>query len=319
MRKFIGAVVSFAILGVIYWRIDLTRLGAVLGAIDGLWLALGFLLMAPPILLSAWRLKALVPQGVGLRFTEATKLILAGAVLNMVLPSKMGDIAKAWFMTERGRLSGSFALSLVVFEKAWDLLALLAFCAFGLLAYPGKGPGYWAMTAAVAVGLATGLAMVSSNGFAQAVFALALKFAPRGLAPKLEGLRAAWLEMHAYFWADGGRAARVMAASVVIWFLHLLQIWIFILALGAWTPFLANLALAPLAILAGLLPLTLAGIGTRDAMLILFYAPYMAAPSGAALGILCTLRYVLPALAGLPFLGQYLGAVRRVSRGAGPF
>ncbi|MEE9195587.1 MAG: UPF0104 family protein, partial [Alphaproteobacteria bacterium] len=110
-----------------------------------------------------------------------------------------------------------------------------------------------------------------------------------------------------------------MAGSVVIWFLHLLQIWIFILALGAWTPFLANLALAPLAILAGLLPLTLAGIGTRDAMLILFYAPYMAAPSGAALGILCTLRYVLPALAGLPFLGQYLGAVRRVGRGTGPF
>ena len=32
---------------------------------------------------------------------------------------------------------------------------------------------------------------------------------------------------------------------------------------------LGLLALAPLAILAGLLPLTLAGIGTRDAMLIL--------------------------------------------------
>jgi len=98
--------------------------------------------------------------------------------------------------------------------------------------------------------------------------------------------------------------------SLAIWFLHLVQIWMLILALNAAVPFLDNLALAPLAILAGLLPLTFAGIGTRDAALIFFFAPYMAAPVGAALGLLCTLRYVLPAIAGLPFLGAYLGVLR---------
>jgi len=55
--------------------------------------------------------------------------------------------------------------------------------------------------------------------------------------------------------------------------------WFFILSLKAWTPFLANLALAPLAILAGLLPLTLAGIGTRDAALIALYQPFFNAPT----------------------------------------
>ncbi len=93
----------------------------------------------------------------------------------------------------------------------------------------------------------------------------------------------------------------VCVTSVFIWFLHLLQIWMFILALRAQTPFLANLALAPLAILAGLLPLTLAGIGTRDAALIFFYRPYLDAPTAVALGILCTMRYVLPAIGGIPF------------------
>jgi uncharacterized membrane protein YbhN (UPF0104 family) len=59
-----------------------------------------------------------------------------------------------------------------------------------------------------------------------------------------------------------------------------------------------------------LLPLTLAGIGTRDAALILFYRPYLNAPTAAALGILCTMRYVLPALGGLPFLSSYLPSLR---------
>jgi len=126
------------------------------------------------------------------------------------------------------------------------------------------------------------------------------------LAAKIAKLATAWSEMHRYFWASPTRLAKVAFTSVFIWFLHLLQIWMFILALRAWAPFLANLALSPLAILAGLLPLTFAGIGTRDAALVLFYAPYFDAPIAAALGLLCTARYILPALGGLPFAGSYL-------------
>jgi uncharacterized membrane protein YbhN (UPF0104 family) len=120
--------------------------------------------------------------------------------------------------------------------------------------------------------------------------------------------------MHAYFWASKARLLKVTLTSVFVWFLHLLQIWMFILGLKAWTPFLANLALSPLAILAGLLPLTFAGVGTRDAALILFYAPYFAQPVAAALGLLCTARYVLPAIGGLPFVGGYLPKLRGMRR-----
>ena len=105
------------------------------------------------------------------------------------------------------------------------------------------------------------------------------------------------------FWQDKAQLARIAANSLFIWFLHLVQIWMFTIALNQHVPFLANLPLSPLAILAGLLPLTFAGVGTRDAALVFFYAPYMSAAAGAALGVLCTLRYVLPALLGLPFLG----------------
>jgi uncharacterized membrane protein YbhN (UPF0104 family) len=75
-------------------------------------------------------------------------------------------------------------------------------------------------------------------------------------------------------------------------------------------PFVANLALAPLAILAGLLPLTLAGVGTRDAAILVLYRSVLTAPQAAAVGLLCTSRYVLPALGGVPFLNRYLSLVR---------
>jgi uncharacterized membrane protein YbhN (UPF0104 family) len=81
------------------------------------------------------------------------------------------------------------------------------------------------------------------------------------------------------------------------------------LALRGWVPFLDNLALAPLAILAGLIPLTFAGVGTRDAAVVGLYAPYLAPAAGAALGLLFTSRYFLPAIMGLPFVHRYLTAL----------
>ena len=86
-------------------------------------------------------------------------------------------------------------------------------------------------------------------------------------------------------------------------------------------PFIANLALAPLVILAGLLPFTLAGVGTRDAAIIVLYAPYMPPAVAAGLGILCTMRYVIPAIMGIPFIGAYAKTVQslkasRVTKGS---
>jgi hypothetical protein len=58
-------------------------------------------------------------------------------------------------------------------------------------------------------------------------------------------------------------------------------------------------------------------VGTRDAALIYFYSvspAYFGEATGAALGLLCTSRYFIPALIGLPFLGQMLGAAKRLKR-----
>ena len=70
------------------------------------------------------------------------------------------------------------------------------------------------------------------------------------------------------------RLTSLALASIFIWFLHLFADLDVHSCTKAFAPFVPNLALSPLAILAGLLPLTLAGVGTRDAALIFFYQPY---------------------------------------------
>jgi len=236
-------------------------------------------------------------------------------VLNMVLPSKGGDIAKAYFMRDRSNLSGSLALSLVVFEKSCDMLSLLLWCAFGLAVYPNRDAVFLAMTAAVSAMLCFGVLLLGSVKFAQFFFGLGAQFAPRKMREKFVKFGASWGEMHAYFWSSKARLAKVTITSVFIWFLHLLQIWLFIFALRAAVPFVTNLALSPLAILAGLLPVpTFGGAGTRDGALVALYAPYFATPVALALGLLCTARYILPALGGLPFASEYFSRMKTLKK-----
>ena len=348
IRKLITLAISVLILGAIYYKIDVARVAAVFANADPAFMTISLGMVVPLTLLTAWRLQLLAPARANISFAEAIRLILAASTLNMILPSKMGDIAKAYFMkSETAR--GSFTLSLVIFEKTIDMLSLLFWCALGLFLYPRKDTIFWILTTAVTLGLVTGIALVASRGLAAFAFASVarlisgrkiyplraqraadwtnqlgrpapsvaqpgvttasrLKELPSfaGFGEKLHALQSSWQEMQEFFWADKARVMRVSTWSIFIWFLHLLQIWLFILALRAFAPFVAGLALAPLAILGGLLPFTFAGIGTRDAALIVLYKPYIDAPVAAALGLLCTTRYVIPAIAGLPFLQRYL-------------
>lgn len=304
-KRIVSVALSLVVLGAVYWQIDAAELVGAFRNADAAWMAVSLAMVAPLVLLAAWRLQMLMPQKSALGFGEASRLILAASTLNIVLPSKMGDVAKAYFMRERGHLGGSLSLSLVVFEKACDLLALLLWCVFGLAFLADEAWAFGAMAVAVAAGVALLVTLLASRAFARWSFALARRVLPERASARLDALAAAWRQVQAHFWNDRAQALKVGSLSVFIWFLHLLQIWLFILALRAWAPFLASLALTPLALLAGLLPLTFAGVGTRDAALIALFQPYFDAPTAAALGLLCTLRYLLLALGGLPFLNRY--------------
>ena len=305
MKKILSLTISLIILFLIYQKMDTTRFSIVLARSDKLWLCISILMVIPITMLTVARFRIIAPPDARVSFAEGMRLILAGSTLNMILPSKMGDLAKAYFMQKKKSVAAPLAYALVVFEKASDLLALLAWCLVGLLLYAGKDGRFLLATLVIGMTLAAGLSMLSSRRLSRFGFSLFLKFSFGNFQKLLYRFQSTWEEVVLYAMGNKLTALRIAATSLFIWFLHLLQIWLFIISLRAHAPFLTSLMLSPLAILAGLLPFTFAGIGTRDAALITLYLPYFDKPTGAALGILCTMRYIIPALLGLPFLRTY--------------
>ena len=303
-RHLFAIALSAVLLGAIIWLVDYQAFIAVWAGIDVTLTVAAFALLIPIAVIIAYRLTGIVPNG-NLPFAEALRLILVAAVLNMFLPSKMGDVAKSYFLKDRYGLSGSLSLSLVLYEKIADLVSLLLWCLFGL-AFLAGGPLFWGGAAVVIPGIAVGMALLGSRRTAGLVFSSAEAVLPARFQDKVIRLGDSWEEAREFIWADRTRFIWLMTVSALLWLLLLGQIWLFILALGFQVPFLVNLSMTPLAILAGLLPLTFAGIGTRDAGFVFFFSGHLDPSAAAALGILTTLRMVILALAGVPFLSRYI-------------
>ena len=317
MRKIIAIIISLTILGAIYWQIDMGSLGKSLLGVDWGYFGLAVIMTAPLIAMSAWRLNFLAPAQAKVNYLQSLKLTLMAGVLNAVLPSKLGDLVRSIALMEQGHMQPANALALVFFEKTWDVLALLFWCTLGLVIIASSSPFYWVVLITILPVALVGMFMVSSAKFAEFCFSIALNLALGHLPVKIAAIQAAWLETLAHFWSDKRNAAIVVVGSIVLWLLQLCQIWLFVFALNQAIPFASNAAMAAPSIFVGLLPFTFTGIGVRDAALIFFYQPFLAAPVAAALGLFCSLRHLLPALIGLPFFGHYLLIARRVKNGTG--
>ena len=303
--RFLSIIISVAIIILLYWQIDFEKIIQVFLQANILWIILGLTLVVPITLLTAFRLTFLSLYLNKIDFLEALKLILAASVMNLILPSKMGDVAKGVFIVREKGITYAQAIPLVVFEKISDLLALLLWCIFGLLFLQNYSSLYVTLLAVSFIFFTIGILSISSKAFVNFAFKFLISLLPNKLSSNVDNFKKGWLEIIDFINNDKIRGFLLSLLSIFLWFLHLLQIWIFIIALSPGVDFFVSLAITPLAIFAGLLPLTFSGIGTRDFAFIYLYAAYFSIATGAALGILATLRYIIPALVGIPFFFQY--------------
>jgi hypothetical protein len=90
----------------------------------------------------------------------------------------------------------------------------------------------------------------------------------------------------------------------------LLQIGWFLRAAGVEVGVQETIARVPPAIFAGLLPITLWGVGTRDAALVHLFADLAPASTMAVVGMLTALRYVVPGAVGIALVPGAFAFVR---------
>lgn len=217
---------------------------------------------------------------------------MASTTLNAVLPSRSGDMVKAVFLADR-RDEVSSLIGVVLLERVLDVLVLASVAAAAAL-WMGL---YLVALVAGLIGCATVGALVLLR-FAHALPIVGDRLEKLGRATRAAVSKPRYLA--------GG-----VGLAIGCWSIILAIIACLLEAVDTDVPVGIVAASGPLAILVGLLPVSISGMGTRDAALVLLVGDYAEPERVLAAGLMYTaLAYWMVALLGLAALGRE--ALRKV-------
>ena len=184
------------------------------------WFSASLILFIPQILLMVFRWHILVRNQTNSLFRESCSLVLAAQTLNMFTPSKMGDIAKSFFLKQHLYVPLKTGLSIVVFEKVLDMISIALWMLLGFfISLPEMTLGWTGLTAGlIIIGLVLVYFIFQFND-------IPLFF--REIAPGKPMIKInEFFESSRCYVSNSimnGIAVRALILSVFLWFLHILQ------------------------------------------------------------------------------------------------
>lgn len=265
------------------------------------YVALAAAAMLLNIVLKAWRWQWLFhPQSGHLRRRDLLSALLIGQLGNVLLPTRLGDVARIGVVHRKAGVALSWALLTIVAEKALDSVMLLVLLGALLpfVAWPTwLGTAQLVSGALLAAGLMA-LMWVATQETARQRVAQALQRLLPGPIPR-------WIERGLQS-LDAWRAVqerqvqvRLWALSVAIWLLAGLVNYFGFRAVALRLPLTAGLLLAATEIAGTRLAYTPAAIGIYHSIAILTLAPFGVGPAEAlSAALLLHLVVYLPILVG---------------------
>ena len=286
-----------AITGLVIWVL-VSQLAGLENFVDTLknadwrWVGVSVALMCVAVFAASYRLKVVYEAlGHPIPLRRATDAMLAVWPLALITPSRAGDLARAFILKDIcPPLEGSGA---VLVERMIDVQSLCVLAAMGSIYV-----GFWQGTVAA-------LGILAAEWFVVVVFVLSgryrtlpiLKRKAEQLTRLVSVFEALRQKPMTFIWVN--------FFSMLAWITNVLIVVTLLEAFGSTMPVVATLATWPLALFVGLLPLTVGGMGTRDAAFVALlhgFGPVDEAQVFAAtIGYSAVSLWLFSAI-GLPFL-----------------
>jgi glycosyltransferase 2 family protein len=290
---------GLALFVAILYVVDLPRILAYLARANFWLVALSIILVVPHLLSKSWRWQVLL-RGVGIDISllDASRLYAIGQAAGFLTPGQAGDAVKAVYLRGAGHSLGRSLVTVVV-DRLYDLLVVGGLALWGIFVF-GKVPqGQTATIVAFVAGIALLFVLFASHGWQQPVARIISRVVParflRGRDPErtLEGLVLPPSTLLSSF-----------IITIISFIVSYFRSWLLFAALGLNVPLSYFLAATSIAGIAAILPVTIGGVGTRDAaFVVLFSMMSYSAESAVALSTLVLLHQVTNwVVGGLAFL-----------------
>ncbi|MBN2056776.1 flippase-like domain-containing protein [bacterium] len=237
-----------------------------------------------------------------LSFRESLFIRVGASPIKFVIPAKVGEMVKGFYLQRRHGIPFSEVVSALLFDKISNLIGAMLILVIGTIA--------------------TGLHRLPALGIIFTVAAGVLLFQKGG------GRLVHWADRHEFPWKptvlrllrcfshiDEWTKGWLLIYSMVFTCTEIISSFLATRAMGLQIPFAEILFVIPIIIVIGNLPLTISGLGTREVAFVLLFATYGSNEALFATGVLVSLvEYAMLPVIGLLvmpfFLIRTFGGVR---------
>jgi uncharacterized protein (TIRG00374 family) len=300
--------VAAALTAYIFWKSDPGAVGTALVAADWRLVGIAALLVLADRAMMAYRwvmLLCIVPARQRPPLADLMRIFFVSTFVGTFLPATVGGDAVRAYAVSKLNVGGGDAIASVLMDRLLGVASLLLMAAAGLfiardLASNRAIVSALVVTAALCVLTLLVIFSPAAAGFLSRVVGR-LPAAARGLAARVLESVQRYAEHHRPL-------GQVLAGSVGVQVLRVVQAFFLGLGLGIAAPLSAYFAFVPLILLVMLLPVTVNGIGTSQAAFVWFFGRAGVSPADAfALSVL---------FVALGVVGNLPGAILYVSYGA---
>jgi uncharacterized protein (TIRG00374 family) len=297
VRSILAVVVSAVILIFLFHKIDIKAASTIIRGSDLRLILLAVLLsLSINIFIGALKWKMILRRmNCELSFREALSIRAACAPFKVVFPLKSSELLKAFYLNKKKGMPFGRAVSSLLVEKALNILVTLCIFLVGLGLVDLKIP--WIVPASLTL---TVLLILFSKKAREGFINLVGR-----IHPKLHDFTTELL--HGFEVIGPKKMASLLFYSLLFQSSEFINTYILFKAVGVNLPFSLIMVYIPLIMVINNLPITVLGLGTREALLVFLFAQYGASSSLLSGGILVSfVEYILPLLAGLFFMRLFL-------------
>jgi|TARA_B100000959_G_C14945881_1_gene609874 hypothetical protein len=295
IKKAVALSITLLLLYLIYSRIDLQVFYRNIININVFYLFWALSLFPVISIIKAYRWRFILGDGISASYFTVLKVLMAGSVFNLFAPSKLGDFSRVYFCRKELSNDTHRIFNSVVVEKICDVFALCLIC---LVSLNFVNVNYSIKISILIFSLILffTILIIISVDFHRFEF-LNRIFENIKLIEIFDDARKLKKELK----NNKNFFSKIFIISILYWYIVLFQVHMFFLMFNLKASFVLVVSLVPMALFIGMIPITLSGIGTRDVALIFLFSGYFSSEIMAAIGILCSSRYLVTCLIGLPF------------------
>ncbi len=315
------SIIGIAIFLVILVNLDIPAILDILISVNVYYLAAALLVNGMVVVIKAKKWSIIVDSvRSGFSLWQSIIGFLVGFSLSTLTPGKVGDVVRCLYVKNDSCTTG-MALSTVVIDRVIDLVLLFVFGIIALIVFSAligveivSGGLLLALVWVLAFGIYTVSRKTHMEKILRPFFTV---FIPTRYRNRLSGYFDDFYSGFDAFFASRRQAAECVGVGAVSWILAVVYASLLAKSIGIDAGYYMFLVI-PIISMLDLLPISISGIGTRDAALIYLFGIVAIAPEAAiAFSILYLVSsYWLVALVGLVFWLQYPIPLTGLNEGA---